>query len=191
MTNTGSLRHFITAQKNRYEAPYGGRDMPACAVELTYITIYSMKNTWIYLVIIVLFLGLSFSIYQNVKDSHTSETNSQITEKKIETSENISFAQKQECAQYRSIIEAKLKDEYEWSDEEGEAYAELDEIWYSQNLDSCLYSFKQTTFAPKDTLVAKGYSIYDYTSNKNLFGATDANNSNALKLFEAKKLELK
>lgn len=109
----------------------------------------------------------------------------------VETTEEVSFEQKQKCASYRTDIELKIADEYEWSGDAGSAYSELDEIWYSTSRDSCLYSFKQRIVYSYDAGTVNSYGIYDYLQNTTLLDIADSNNPNASAMFEQKKLELR
>ena len=75
---------------------------------------------------------------------------------RIEQKED-SFARKQECASYIDAIERKLKEI-----SIGELIYGLDQVFYSPQRNSCLYSYHNYALG--------GYYIADYLTNENVWG---------------------
>ena len=84
---------------------------------------------------------------------------------KKEQAEKFAFEKKKECASYLDEINKKIP---KGGKLEGTTIIhELDEVWYSPTLNSCLYSIKSTISATDSSFeTIPVYVIYDYLTNK-------------------------
>lgn len=156
----------------------------------------SMKTKFYIVGMLVFLLLLSGCGYKIVKNN--GNNTNVVNEQKTESDKNEIFAKKQECVSYQKSIEQKLK-ELDFTNENVALSNHLDEIWFSDSLNSCLYSYKtlwQYLGNNKGTSGSKiefEYTIYDYLENKLLFNTSDGliGRPAAIKAFDNRKDEFK
>lgn len=104
--------------------------------------------------------------------------------------EGLVFSNKQKCNSYKDSLSKKfLSPENTFTG----TIRELEEVWFSKKLNSCLYSVEETTHI--NNRIIQTLIIYDYFSSKELdryeFDASNASSTlNNLKKFEDKLKEL-
>jgi hypothetical protein len=154
-----------------------------------------MNKQLLYIVIAVLAIGLSISVYFNLKPSSLLEVNStentQVSKNKIDDQiADASFVQKQECAKYTNVIEEKLKSN-SWEALGATGTSRLEEIWFSPQKNSCLYSVIEEIYEYDSGETDYKYWIFDYLENKTIFNLTDIYDADASIKFEEKKTQLR
>lgn len=138
-------------------------------------------------VIAVLLVLLGISVYFNInRSSHAQATSKEV----VAATDSDAFERKQECASYRTDIEARIK-ELDMENQNVVIYHFLDEIWFSPSENSCLYSMDEIWDYKKESKIQKDYSIYDFLGNRLIFHTSDGLVADAHSVFEARKAELK
>ena len=111
-----------------------------------------------------------------------------------EMSANALFEKKQMCSSYRVAIEKKLA-ELNFQNENVITANNLDEIWFSPSMNTCLYSSNELWQYVKEKKIEYGYSIYDYLENNLVMHTSEIPGSvssfEALNAFNSRKEELK
>jgi hypothetical protein len=114
-----------------------------------------------------LFLSLSL-LTGCLKTNQNNETD------EIKAIQNQNFEKKQECANYLSNIEKKLKnDDLELNskllkDNNTICESKLDEVFYSPYVNSCVYAYTKVCSSSINSMIVE-YYIIDYLSQQNLF----------------------
>ena len=117
------------------------------------------KNITIGILVILLGLSLYFSFFGNDESS----SQNIISEQDL-------FKQKQECGSYKNDVEKLLQKDQEFS----LSRKMFDEMFYSQSLNTCLYSYTSTYVdadgKPMDIKVmGQEFVIIDYFTGRNVF----------------------
>ncbi len=127
-----------------------------------------MKQKYIFIgIILMLALVLygTFSVYQS---------NLILKEKELIKEEEMSFQNKQKCASYLNDIKKDLIKRNGTDKNLGiNFYWSVEEVWFSKNKNSCLYTTKTEIVLNKDGTTGIVYVINDYLTNLEIENFSD------------------